>query len=44
MQVPLQITLRGMPHSDAFDAVKRQLEEEIRLKRGQVKAHARGNT
>jgi ribosomal subunit interface protein len=30
---------------DAFDAVRRQLEEEIRLKRGQVKAHdTRGNT
>jgi hypothetical protein len=30
---------------DAFDAVKRQLEEEIRLKRGEVKARdTKGNT
>ena len=29
---------------DAFDVLKRQLEEEIRLKRGEVKAREKGNT
>lgn len=40
MQVPLQITVRDMPHSDALDAIKRQVEAPIRVKRGFVKAHA----
>lgn len=30
MKIPLQIAFRDMPHSDAFDAARRQLENHAR--------------